>query len=74
MPFEYPVVFTRDAFAGENDSLRRALGDARPRAHVLVDDGVARATPGLVARVAAYAHAHDVALAAAPEIVASGEA
>jgi len=74
VPFEYPVFFTREAFAPENDALRRAFGVARPRVHVLVDDGVARATPGLMTRIWRYAAAHDLELVAPPDVVASGEA
>jgi 3-dehydroquinate synthase len=74
VPFEYPVVFTRDAFAAGNEALARVLGDGPRRVHVLLDDGVARAVPGLGARIAAYARAHALELVAAPEIVAGGEA
>jgi 3-dehydroquinate synthase len=74
VPFAYPVSFTRDAFAAENDSLRRAFGSGTPRTHFVVDDGVARATPGLVARICAYAEVHALELVAPPEIVPGGEA
>ena len=74
MPFEYPVWFTRDAFAPDNESLRRAFGEGPPRVYFVVDDGVVRATPALVTRIGTYAGEHDLAVVAAPQIVAGGEA
>jgi 3-dehydroquinate synthase len=74
VPFAYRVCFTRDAFAVENESLRRAFGDETPRVHFVVDDGVARATPGLVARTWDYARAHGIDVVAPPDVVPSGEA
>lgn len=74
VPFEYPVCFTRDALAPANESLRAALGAGRPRVCFLVDDGVARATPGLVARIGRYAGAHELELVEPAAIVPAGEA
>jgi 3-dehydroquinate synthase len=59
---EYPVVFTRDAFAAENrvvvDVLGRREPDRRHRVVAVVDAGVAAAHPGLAAAIDAYACAH----------------
>lgn len=80
VPFDYPVYFTRDAFSPGNrdllDAIVRKEPDRRHRLLVVVDDGVATATPMLSARVASYVHAHAerLVLAAAPLVVAGGEA
>lgn len=80
VPFDYPVYFTRDAFSPGNrdllDAIVRKEPDRRHRLLVVVDDGVATATPALPARVAAYvdAHAERLVLAASPLVVAGGEA
>lgn len=76
----YPVVFTRDAFAPSNDALAWAIGRGRDgrrhRALAIVDDGVARAWPQLLAQLDAYAAAHaDVfAWSGAHMVVPGGEA
>ncbi len=78
--FEYPVVFTDGVFAPENPALADVLGRLEParlhRLFVVIDDGVASAWPDLVAEITAYvgAHAARLRLAAAPVLVAGGEA
>ncbi|MCC6763575.1 MAG: 3-dehydroquinate synthase [Deltaproteobacteria bacterium] len=79
VPFDYPVYFTRDVLAAANGDLVEAIARREPeRRHRLlavIDDGVARAWPGIVGRVAAYvaAHAERLTLAAEPLVVAGGE-
>jgi 3-dehydroquinate synthase len=79
VPFEYPVTFTRDAFAGLNPALLDALTRKEParlhRALVVVDRGVAEAQPQLVGRITAHfaAHADRVSLAAPPVVIVGGE-
>lgn len=80
VPFDYPVYFTRDAFAPGNRDLVEAITRKEPRRRhrllIVVDDGVAAAMPALFARVAAYvdAHAERLALAESPLVVVGGEA
>ncbi|MEE8399452.1 MAG: 3-dehydroquinate synthase [Desulfobacterales bacterium] len=56
--FDYPVSFTRDLFHPTNNLLISVMD--RPEEHrrhrikVFVDDGVVRATPGIVERIEAY--------------------
>lgn len=77
--FEYPVTYTRDAFALENpallDALTRLEPDRRHTAFVVVDRGVADGQPGLLPRIAAHFAAHDarVKLVAPPVVVVGGE-
>jgi len=71
--------FTTDVFAPANPVLRDVLAaapDARPRAVVFVDAGVARAWPDLNDRVRAYADASDGRLEIVGElhVVPGGEA
>ncbi len=79
VPFEYPVFFTRDAFATTNpdlvDAITRHEPGRRHRLLVIVDDGVAAAWPGLAATVASYVEHHGarLVLAAEPLVVAGGE-
>jgi 3-dehydroquinate synthase len=60
--YEYPVVFTRDAFSAGNRSLIEALARREPdklhRCAVFVDDGVLTALPDLADRISAYASIH----------------
>ncbi|MEM7746223.1 MAG: hypothetical protein AAF409_21220, partial [Pseudomonadota bacterium] len=55
VPFEFPVAFTHGLFDPENPLLADVLSQREPakrhRALVYLDDGVAAADPGLVARV-----------------------
>ena len=80
VPFEYPVAFTRDAFAPVNLALLEALTSREParvhRALVVVDRGLADAQPQLLGRIREYvaAHAGKVTLAAPPLVVIGGEA
>ncbi|HSO33999.1 MAG TPA: 3-dehydroquinate synthase, partial [Labilithrix sp.] len=80
VPFEYPVTFTRDAFYPGNTVLVDALTSREPgrvhRALVVVDSGVAQGQPGLLARITEHfaGHAGRISLAAAPLVVAGGEA
>jgi len=77
--YSYPVVFTRGLFDPANPDLLDALdgdGTDKPRCVVLIDDGVARADPGLEKRLSAYfeAHADRITLLEAPLHVPGGEA
>jgi 3-dehydroquinate synthase len=80
VPFDYPVYFTRDAFAPGNRDLLDAITRKEPaRRHRLlfvVDDGVAAAVATLPDRIAAYvaAHPEHLTLAAPPIVVPGGEA
>ena len=77
--FDYPVVFTRGAFAPDNAALADAVdrrGEARVhRVAAFVDADVAAAWPDLVAAIGRYAaaHADRLALAAPPRVVSGGE-
>ncbi|NCC51830.1 MAG: 3-dehydroquinate synthase [Spartobacteria bacterium] len=77
--FAYPVIFDRQLFAVENDTLAHALCRLEKQRHkllVFVDEGVARAHPGLCGDIVAYARAHteSMDLVAAPRVVPGGEA
>jgi 3-dehydroquinate synthase len=77
--YDYPVVFTRSAFALDNhcliDVLTRREPDKRHRAAVFVDDGVLRAMPQLWSQIARYfaVHARLVELVGPPVEMAGGE-
>lgn len=77
--FEYPVIFTRHAFAPENpailDAIRRLEPDRRHKVFALIDSGVDHAWPDLRGDIVRYAehHAGHIELAAAPDIVPGGE-
>ncbi len=79
LSFEYPVHFTVDAFAPDAPLLRDLVtvaGDPAPAdAIVVVDDGVARAHPDLIDRIAHYARVHAAAirLAGPPLLIPGGE-
>jgi 3-dehydroquinate synthase len=79
VPFDYPVAFTRGLFAPDNpllaDMLARREPAKRHRALVCIDDNLARARPGLVAQVEAYAAAHQarMVLAGPLQTVPGGE-
>lgn len=77
--FEYPVVFTHGMFEAGNDALAWCLaraGAGRHRAFFVVDDGVARAWPGIAWTIASYAATHDdvLELVGTPLVVPGGEA
>ena len=79
VPFEYPVVFTRDVWAPHNPALADVLSRLEPgkrhRFFAVVDDGVERAWPTLLQDIAAYARAHParLELLGEPLVVAGGE-
>lgn len=62
VPFEYPVVFTRDVLAHDNDALEWTIARLEPdhvhRCTFVIDDGVARTRPDLEARIDGYLRAH----------------
>jgi 3-dehydroquinate synthase len=78
--WEFPVVFTQDLFAPENDvlrtTLRRKENHRKHRVIVYVDGHVASALPHLSDRVSRFfkAHSNDFDLATAPITVPGGEA
>jgi 3-dehydroquinate synthase len=78
--YNYPVVFTEDAFGPDNrclvDVLKRREPDKRHRFAVFVDTGVLSAVPDLAARIAEYAAAYpeNIELIGAPVAVPGGEA
>ncbi len=76
--YSFPVLFTRDAFAPENLTLRDVLRSAGAKQHrvlLALDSNVAAATPGLAALLAAYAEAHAETFfwSGTPFIVRGGE-
>lgn len=79
VPFQFPVYFTRNAWAPDNHSVvsavRRLEPDRRHRMLVVVDDQVAMAQPWLLGRVKAYvaAHAAHLELVREPILVPGGE-
>ena len=79
VPFDYPVAFTRGLFAPSNpllaDMLARREPQKRHRCLFYLDDNLARARPGLVAEIEAYAaaHARRMVLAGPVETVPGGE-
>jgi 3-dehydroquinate synthase len=64
VPYEYPVAFTRDLFTPENPLLADVVALREPRKRhkclVYVDDGLARARPGLIPAITSYFDAHAV--------------
>jgi 3-dehydroquinate synthase len=72
--YEYPVVFTRDAFGSGNRSLIEVLArkeaDKLHRCGIFVDDGVLSALPDLGNRISAYASFHAKHLQIVGELVA----
>lgn len=77
--FDYPVYFTEGVFRPDNSVLVDAVSRREPahahRCLVVIDEGVAAATPGLIDDIRDYARAraNAVELAGTPEIVAGGE-
>jgi 3-dehydroquinate synthase len=71
--YEYPVVFTRDAFSSGNrdliDVLTRKEPGKRHRCAVLVDDGVLSTVPDLADRISDYASFHAEHLKLVGELV-----
>src|SRR5882724_4101429 len=78
--FEYPVCFTRDAFAPGNTCVRDAIGRREPqrrhRVFAAVDRNVAAASPWLADAIGAYAEHHraSMELIADPLLLEGGEA
>jgi len=79
--FRFPVIFTRDAFAADNDTLAGLMAAETDgpvaRAVVYVDAAVMRARPTLGRDIHAWSAAHTdrrISLAAAPVEVDGGEA
>ena len=77
--YSFPVIFTRDAFAVENDAVLSCLqgsGTGKRRALVVIDSGVAAAHPGLPEQVRRYAAMHQerIELVCPPQILRGGEA
>ena len=60
--YEYPVVFTRDAFSSGNrsliDALSRREADKLHRCGIFVDEGVLAARPDLADQISTYASFH----------------
>lgn len=79
VPFQFPVYFTRDAFAVDNpaviNAFRRVEPERRHRVFFVIDRHVAVAHAGLGERIDRYCRAHgeSVRLAAPPLIVDAGE-
>jgi 3-dehydroquinate synthase len=77
--FDYPVCFTRDAFAPDNRALIRAISRREPdrchRAVVVIDAGVVAGHPDLIAAIDRYAaaHASHLQIIAPPLIIPGGE-
>ena len=80
VPFEFPTVFTRGAWAVGNrtfvDTVRRLEPDRRHRVLVVIDSNVAKANPSLENDINAYfaAFPESLDLVAAPIVVVGGEA
>ncbi len=78
--FDFPVHFTRVAFAPDNPVLHetfRRLGEDRiHRVAVYVDESVAEASPEILREIREYFHAHSdkLELAGVPEVVTGGPA
>ncbi len=79
VPFEFPVVFTRNIFDPDNPALRDVISRLEPdRQHrmiVFVDDGLSAADPHLAATIGRYAIRHQDAmrLVCPPIAVPGGE-
>jgi 3-dehydroquinate synthase len=80
VPFEYDVIFTRDAFAPDNRALVDALSQRQPnRRHkvlAIFDEGFAAAYPETAAQLRAYfqRHADHLVLVTDPVPILAGEA
>jgi 3-dehydroquinate synthase len=69
---QYPVTFTRDAFASTNPTLAEILGE-RAKLVAFIDDGVAAHWPGLTAHLIDYVRHFGLALLAPPEVLPGGD-
>ncbi|MEM6989608.1 MAG: 3-dehydroquinate synthase [Myxococcota bacterium] len=78
--YDYPVVFTRDLFAADNDDLlwcfARREPERRHKVYVIVDQGVAEAWPRLTAEIERWFdhRSERVTLLARPLVIVGGEA
>lgn len=75
VPYEFPVVFTRDALSPRNPVLADLLDKAPGGPHRLAavfDSGLTRAFPDLPARLEAYLDARPCARLAAPALTVPG--
>ena len=78
VPFRYPVHFTRNVFAPDNAllaSVLRSPATSPARVLVVVDTGLADATPGLLRQIERYFRTHRSALSLVrkPLLVPGGE-
>ncbi|MBP7275602.1 MAG: 3-dehydroquinate synthase [Kiritimatiellae bacterium] len=75
VPFQYPVVFTRDMLDPDQAALAGVFRaeSAAARVWVLVDEGYAAARPDCAARIERYFAAHGPALAAPVRFLPGGE-
>ncbi len=79
VPFSFPVVFTRDLWRTDRPLFAGVVSRLEPRRQhrllVAIDEGLAAATPTLIADVTAYVRAHSdqLALVAPPVLVPGGE-
>jgi 3-dehydroquinate synthase len=71
--YEYPVIFTRDAFNPSNrclvEALTRKETGKRHRCAIFIDDGVLSAKPDLADRIAEYASLHATRLEIAGPVI-----
>src|SRR5581483_3166012 len=80
VPFQFPVYFTRDAFAADNPMVvnvfRRLEPERRHRVFFVIDRHVADGHPDLAQRIDAYctAHGESLRLTSTPVVVDAGEA
>ena len=80
VPFEYPVVFTREAFDPSNPALVEVLTEREPnrrhRVFCVLDEGLAAAWPEVGGQIQAYFghHAASLELVSEPVSVPGGEA
>nr|WP_210269989.1 3-dehydroquinate synthase [Hyphomicrobium methylovorum] len=62
VPYEYPVLFTRDIFSPGNTALRECItsngGPNKPRVTFFIDSGVEQQMPDIARRISNYALAH----------------
>lgn len=77
--FSYPVLFVRGLFGAGADALAWAIRRLEPqrthRVRVYIDDGVARAWPGLAEQATTwFSGAEGVTLVGEPQVVTGGEA
>ncbi len=76
VPFEFPVIFTRDLLAADNpllaDTVDRLGEGRRHRAMVAIDSGVEAAQPDLQRRIKEYFHAHPDRLELATMTIVPG--